>query len=291
MRSILMMSYVTVMLAGIAQAAMAADARGIMDKAINLEDGDSQYSRQTVATCKYAVKDNRIACTEQPRIKVVEATRKDYGAAKKDQKTVMIIQQPAAEAGIGFLQYDYDEPGKDSDQWMYLSALGKVKRIVSGSDDEPKTGSLFGSEFGYEDIEKRHLDDFNYKILREESYQGQACWVIEAVPTPEHARKSNYSKSESWIDKQRYLTLKVQLYDRRGQLAKQMVQSDFVQQQGVWIARKLNMNNMQSRRISTMKLEHVSLNVPVDDELMTQRTLTDNAFRERSLAQIRASGK
>ena len=54
-----------------------------------------------------------------------------------------------------FLQYDYENTDKESDQWMYLSALGKVKRIVSGNDDEPKKGSFFGSEFGYEDFKHR----------------------------------------------------------------------------------------------------------------------------------------
>jgi len=267
----------------------AQSARDIVQQANDRDDGKSQFSRQTIATCKYAIKDRRISCVESPRRKTLEAVSKDYGKRGKDKKSVMIILEPPSERGIGFLQFDYDEAGKDSDQWMYLSALGKVKRVVSGDEDAPKTGTLFGSEFSYEDTEQRHIDDFTYTIVKEESYQGRDCWVIESRPTASYARKSNYSRSEQWIDKERLLMLKANMYDRRGQLIKQMVQTDFVQQDGIWIARKMNMNNVQSQRISTMKLENIALNIPVEDQLMSQRTLTDGVFREQRLSTLRST--
>ena len=267
------------------------DARDIIQKLLQRDDGRSQFSRQTVATCKYRINNRRLSCTEKPRIKIVEAVSLDTGKNGKDVRSVMIIQEPPAERGIGFLQFDYDEPGRDTDQWMYLSALGKVKRIVSGNDDEPKTGTLFGSEFGYEDTEKAHIDDFTYQQLPDETYQGRDCWVIESVPTAKHARKSNYSKSVQWIDKERLMMVKANLYDRSGRLVKQMTQSDFVQQDGIWIARKMNMNNVQSERISTMKIEDLRINVRVDEAMMSERTLTDAAYRENHLQKLRAQGK
>jgi len=263
------------------------NARTIIQQVLDRDDGKTQYSKQTIATCKYAIKSRRIKCTEKPRIKILETANKDYGKNGKDSKSVMIILDPPAERGIGFLQYDYDDKDKSSDQWMYLSALGKVKRIVSGSENEPKTGSLFGSEFGYEDTEKRHIDDATYSVIKEEKYQGRETWVIESTPTPQRARKSNYSKSQIWVDKERFVIMKSKLYDRRGKLVKQMTQSDFIQQDSVWIARKLNMNNVQSKRISTMKLSKISLNIPVDNKVLTQRVLTDDAFREKHLIDLR----
>ncbi|MDH5218729.1 MAG: outer membrane lipoprotein-sorting protein, partial [Gammaproteobacteria bacterium] len=104
-------------------------------------------------------------------------------------------------------------------------------------------------------------------------------------------RKSNYSKTEQWIDKERLLMLKAKMYDRRGKLIKQMTQSDFIQKDGIWVGQKMNMNNVQSKRISTMKLENIALNVPVDDQLMSQRTLTDSAFREQRLQALRTTVK
>lgn len=268
----------------LSQPALALDTRKIMQEVFDREDGKSQYSIQTIASCKYIVQDKRIACAETPRIKTIETANKDYG---KDSRSIMIIQEPAAESGIGFLQYDYDEAGKDSDQWMYLSALGKVKRIVSGNEDEPKTGTLFGSEFSYEDIEKRHIDDFSYKLIKEESYQGRDCWVIESTPVAKYARKSNYSRSLQWIDKQRLVILKALMYDRSGKLLKHMAFSQYQQQDGIWLATKMNMNNVQSKRISTMKMDTVKINIAINDKLLTQRTLTDAAFREIELNKLR----
>ncbi|MDH5378192.1 MAG: outer membrane lipoprotein-sorting protein [Gammaproteobacteria bacterium] len=271
--------------------AQAQTARDIVQQVIDRDDGKTQYSKTTVATCKYTLTGGRLACSEQPRVKVLESATKDYGKKGKDKKTVMIIHEPASERGIGFLQYDYDEQDKDSDQWMFLSALGKIKRIVSGDDNQPKTGTLFGSEFGYEDTEQRHIDDFTYKLLKEETLRDRPVWVIESIPTPKHARKSNYSRSEQWIDKERFVMLKVKLYDRRGKLIKQMSQSDFVQKQGIWIAKKLNMNNVQSQRISTMKVDDIVVNLDVDDELLTKRTLSDAAFRSSKLEKLRSVAK
>jgi len=85
--------------------------------------------------------------------------------------------------------------------------------------------------------------------------------------------------------------LKAKMYDRRGKLIKQMTQSDFIQKDGIWVGQKMNMNNVQSKRISTMKLENIALNVPVDDQLMSQRTLTDSAFREQRLQALRTTVK
>lgn len=263
------------------------DARTIIQHVIDRDDGKTQFAKQTIATCKYAIRNRRIKCVEKPRVKVIESATKDYGDNGKDKKSIMIILEPPSERGIGFLQFDYEDKDKDSDQWMYLSALGKVKRIVSGDNNEPKTGTLFGSEFSYEDTEQAHIDDFTYKLIKQEKYQNHDTWVIESRPTPEHARKSNYSRIEQWIDKKRFLVLKARMYDRRGKLIKQMNFSQYVNQDGIWIAKRMNMNNVQSKRISSMKLNNGVFNIPVSNVILSQRTLTDRAFREKHLSKLR----
>ena len=262
-------------------------ARDIMQRYIDREDGDTQYSRSVVATCRYTNAGGKMRCAETPRVKVLEGAQKDFGQNGKDERAINIILKPVAENGIGFLQYDYENPDRDSDQWMYLSALGKVKRLVSGNDDEPKSGTLFGSEIAYEDVEKAHLDDYTYKILKEETFQDRPCWVIESIPKPKRARKSNYSKSVSWIDKERYLFLQGQIYERTGRPVKHLIASDPVQIDGIWITKQLNVNNVQTRRITTMKIEQVVINPSINDELFTQRTLTDGAYREQQLQVLR----
>lgn len=262
-------------------------ARDIMQDYIDRDDGKSQYSTSVIATCRYTSKNGKITCAEKPRIKKLEGAQKDYGKNGKDSRSISIVLKPVAENGIGFLQFDYDATDKDSDQWMYLSALGKVKRLVSGNDDEPKSGTLFGSEISYEDIEKTHIDDYDYKIITEESYQGRDCWVIESLPKPKRARKSNYSKSVSWIDKKTRLLLQAQVYDRAGKPVKHIVASQHELIDNIWISKQLNINNLQSRRITTMKTQKIVINPGINDDLFTQRTLTDAAYRTRQLTNLR----
>lgn len=265
------------------------EAKEIMQKVIDRDDGYSQYSLQSIATCKYEIRNKKLACAEKPRKKLIEMIQLDSGESNKDSLSVMIIQQPSAEKGVGFLQYDYDAQGKDTDQWMYLSALGKIKRIISGNDDEPKKGTLFGSEFSYEDTEKVKLENYTYRILKEVKYRGKDSWIIESRATPKYARKSNYSKSILWIDKKNYLIHKTKIYDRRGRAIKQMKFSQYQKVNGVWVAKKMNMNNLQTKRISTMKINKLAINIDVPPVLLTKRVLTDSAFRERHLKIIRAN--
>lgn len=262
-------------------------ARDIIQKNIDRDDGRSQYSTSIIATCRYSSNKGKIKCAEKPRIKVLEGAQKDYGTNGKDSRSISIVLKPVAESGIGFLQFDYDLPGKDSDQWMYLSALGKVKRLVSGNDDEPKTGTLFGSEISYEDIEKSHIDDYQYKLVKEDKYNGRDCWVIESVPLPKRARKSNYSKSIRWIDKERSILLQAQIYDRAGRPIKHIVASQNVLIDGVWVSKQLNVNNLQSRRITTMKIDKIVINPAISDDLFRQRTLTDVSYRNKQLSFLR----
>ena len=265
--------------------------RDIIKRMIDRDDGRSQYSRSVVATCKYQTTDGKMRCAETPRVKVLEGAQKDYGKNGKDGRSISIILKPAAESGIGFLQYDYDEPGKDSDQWMYLSAMGKVKRLVSGNDDEPKSGTMFGSEIAYEDVERTHIDDYLYTLVREEDFQGRPCWVIESVPTPKRARKSNYSKAVQWVDKERDIMLQAHIYDRTGRPIKHIVASNVENVGGIWVTKLLNINNVQTQRISTMKTEELVLNPVINDGLFELRTLTDRAYREQQLNELRAKLK
>ncbi|MGK5091606.1 outer membrane lipoprotein-sorting protein [Deltaproteobacteria bacterium TL4] len=266
----------------------AEDVTEIMAKVYNRNDGNTEISLQELITCRYATKGRKLVCAEKPRVKVIESIRKDYGERGKDIRSLSIIQSPASERGIGFLQYDYEALDQDTDQWMYLSAMGKVRRIVSGNDDEPKQGSFFGSEFGYEDMEQMHVEDYTYKILNSETYLKRPTWVIEAVPTPKQARKSNYSKSVSWIDKERFLMLKAMLYNRQGKNVKRVSVRGIEQVDGIWVMREFNVNNLETKRLSTMKVQKIAYNIPVDDAFLTQRALTDGAFRENHLQTLRA---
>ena len=262
-----------------------------MQKVLDRNDGTTEVSRQKLSTCRFVKKNKRLVCAESPRVKVFDSVRKDFGPNQKDTKSITIIRKPVSEKGIGFLQYDYEELGRESDQWMYLAAMRKIKRIVSGNDDEPKSGSFFGSEISYEDLEARHLEDYQYRILKSVTYRKRPCWIIESLPTLKRANKSNYSKSIQWVDKERDLVLKTLLFDRQGKPVKQIVIGQVENVKGIWVARKIHVTNVQTKRRTTMSLESVMFNLEVPDSFLTQRSLTSDTFREKHLSRLSKSLK
>ncbi len=266
------------------------DARAIiekMDSQQRLVSG-STFSRSQISTCKYGKKNKKISCIETPRIKLMESVSKQYGKNQKDSKTVSILLQPASERGIGMLSFSYDDSSKDSESWLFLSALGKVKRLASGASDDQEPTAIFGSEFSTEDMESGKTDEYSYKILQQGSYQGHQVWVVESIPSAARLRNIHYSKILVWVDQKRFIPLKIQSYDKRGKLFKRTSFRNIENIKGLWLAREATIMNLKSQRLSNMSTQKIALNVDVSDEFLTQRTLTDFAFRERHLSRLRA---
>ena len=173
---------------------------------------DSAFTRMKLTSCKYGKKDGKIKCAEKARIKLVESAQINTGDDNQDTKSVSIILEPASEKGIGMLSYSYDDSNRDNETWLYLSALGKVKRIsVRNSDDEEtESASIFGTEMTTEDQETGKLDDYTYELLEQGKFRGREVAVIESTPKPYRLSKSSYGKTQSWIDTERFISLKVQ---------------------------------------------------------------------------------
>ncbi|MBL6449568.1 outer membrane lipoprotein-sorting protein [Fulvivirga sp. 29W222] len=263
-------------------------AKDIMKKVQKVAKGSFTSSVQKIklSTCKYTISNRRIVCTDEPRNKVLESIAKNYGDENEDSRSVSIILEPKKEQGVGMLTYEYGEQGKDNDSWIYLPALSKVKRLATSSDSNDDSGSFFGSEFSLEDMEDLKINEYNFEIKGEETYKGREVWVIEYTPTEERSKKSKYSKTTSWIDKERFISLKKNLYVQ-GELHKQLTVSNVEKVDGVWVARKLTMNNVATRRISMMSMVSVAFDQEVADEFLTTRTLEDFAFREQNLSKFR----
>jgi hypothetical protein len=155
---------------------------------------DSAFTRMKLTTCKYGKKDGKVKCAEKARIKLVESAQINTGDDGKDTKSVSIILEPASEKGIGMLSYSYDESDRDNETWLYLSALGKVKRIsVRNSDDEEtESASIFGTEMTTEDQETGKLDDYTYELLEQGKFRGREVAVIESTPKAHRLSKCSY---------------------------------------------------------------------------------------------------
>jgi len=265
-------------------------ARNIMDKVDRQqrEAADRVLSKSRLSSCPYVIKNKKIVCTQNPRVRVIESVSRQLGDDKKDSQAISIILQPASEKGVGMLTYSYDDVLKDTESWLYLSALGKVKRMASGTGEDQEPVSLFGSEFTTEDMESGKTDEYDYRIVQEGAYSGVEVWVIEALPRLVRLKKTNYSRILLWIDKARLIALKVQAYDKRGSLHKRTVFKQFEQFNHVWVARDLTVYNLKLKRLSKMKTEQLAMNIDVEEGFLTQRSLTDFAYREKSLEVLRA---
>jgi len=127
------------------------------------------------------------------------------------------------------------------DQWLYLPALKRVKRISSSN----KSGPFVGSEFAFEDFTAIELNKFDYRHVGEETCADLTCDVIERTPRYE---KSGYTRQVSWVDQTDFQIRKVEFYDRRGDLLKVLELGDYRNYEGVWRAHLLSMTNVQTRK-------------------------------------------
>ncbi len=264
-----------------------AKAKEIAYKMIKRDDGRTSYNRTKVITCAFDEQAGKRKCAGQARTKSFESISKDVGPKLEDTIGLSVIDDPADEKGSAFLQKDYEVPGKDTEQWMYLPALRKLKRIVAESSNSPKTGTLFGSEIAYEDIEKVRLSDYTYSYLGEEVVDGRPCYILESFPTAARAPKSSYGRSVLWVDKANYLTLKSDSYDRQNRLVKSFYSKDIEVIGGVAVVKQLIVVNHKNRRMSLMKLEKVKINVQIPDALFDTRAVQDSAFRESQMGSVR----
>lgn len=262
-------------------------AKEIAYKMIKRDDGKTSYNRTKVITCAFEEQGGKRKCSGQARTKSFESISKDVGPALEDTIGLSVIDEPADEKGSAFLQKDYDKPGKDTEQWMYLPALKKLKRIVAESSNSPKTGTLFGSEIAYEDIEKLHVGDYTYSLIGEEVVDGRPCYILESYPTAARAPKTSYGKGVSWVDKSTYLTIKSDSYDRQNRLVKTFFSKEIETIGGVAVSRQLIVVNHKNRRMSLMKLEKVKINVPIPESLFDTRAVQDSAFRESQMGSVR----
>jgi hypothetical protein len=222
-----------------------------------------------LSTCKYDKGEGGLRCKEKPRVVVLEVGEKKYGEGNRDARSIALVLQPVTDKGIGMLRYEYYDPSRDNENMLYLPALGKVRRLVSGSDNEDG-GAFFGTEFFSDDAQARKVEEYTYN-----------------VPTAARARKTAYGKLIVWVDKERNVYLKEDIYNRAGKLYRQRLYRKYTLVDDVWVARQQTMNNLATSRITSIDNISVTYHKDVPDELLTERSLTDFTFRERNLAMLR----
>lgn len=187
------------------------------------------------------------------------------GPKEEGDKTLMVFLSPKDQKGTALLTYQHKD--RDDDQWLYLPALKRVKKIASSK----KSGPFMGSEFSFEDIGGQQVDDYDYKYLRDETYEGQDCFVVESYPKD---KNSGYTKVVTWVDKQHYRTLKADFYDRKKSHLKTLVAKDFnLYVEKFWRPHEMEMVNHQTGRSTVLKQSNIKFNVGLGENDFTQNSL------------------
>jgi outer membrane lipoprotein-sorting protein len=173
-----------------------------------------------------------------------ELRSKNLEMKNDGDKTLIIFDRPRDVKGTAFLSYTHAT--RPDDQWLYLPALKRVKRISSSN----KSGPFMGSEFAYEDISSQEVEKYTYKYLRDEQLDGKDTFVIERYP---QYRNSGYTRQVAWIDKQTWRPLKIEFYDRKNSLLKTLTYHGYKQYLGkYWRPDRMEMVNHQTGKSTTL---------------------------------------
>ena len=184
-------------------------------------------------------------------------------------KSLSIFDAPADVKGTAFLSHTHAT--RPDDQWLYLPALRRVKRIASAN----KSGPFMGSEFAYEDITSQEVEKYSYKFLREEKLDGRETYVLERYPAYKY---SGYTRQVVWIDKEIWRPLKIDYYDRKNALLKTLTFHDYKQYLGkYWRPDRMEMVNHQTGKSTSLIWKNYRF----------RTGLTDRDFDQNALKRIR----
>jgi len=225
----------------------------IVEKAYNLPTGDDQTSVLTMTLTNKS---------GQTRVRKIQQYTKQIGDV---EKSIMFFLSPADVKNTSFMNWSYDSD-KSDDQWIYLPALKKVKRISSDS----KSDYFMGSDFTYDDLGDRKLDADVHKLLREETIDGKACYVVESVSKDEDYM---YSKTITWIRKDNFVGMKKEFYDEDEELLKILTLKKVEKISGLWIRTHSEMNNVQKNHKTSMILSNIKVNTGVPTSKFSERMM------------------
>ncbi len=224
---------------------------------------ENVYNRDTGKDSKGNLTMSLINSQGNERVRTIKQFIKDFG---KVEKKIMFFMSPADVRNTSFVNWSYTEEGKDDDQWIYLPALKKIKRISSSS----KSDYFMGSDFTYDDLGDRQPESDTHKLIREEKFNGEQCYVVESLPKDE---EYVYSRTVTWIIKDKWIGLKKEFYDEDEDLLKILSVKKFEKINGLWIILHSEMVNVQKKHTTKMELSDVKINTSIPDRQFTERMM------------------
>ena len=236
-------------------------ARAIVEKVDARDDGDNQTSDMEMILI-----DKR----GKKRVRRLGLFSKDKG---QDTLKLMFFKHPADVKDTAFLTYDYDNPSKDDDQWLYLPALRKTKRIASND----KSGSFMGSDLNYSDMTDRNLEDYDFTLKKEMEVKGVKTWLIESIPrTKKVIKETGYKKSLIIVRQDNYFVIRAIHWEKDGGYLKYVDVKKLELIDGIWVATEMHVTKKKNKQLAhktILKLVNVKFNQNLDYDLFTVRRM------------------
>jgi len=184
--------------------------------------------------------------------------------AHGQSKAVIRFMAPAEVKGVALLIVNH--PDRSSDQWMWTPAIERDRRIAL----QDRSTRFFGTDFSFEDLEERDVDQFDYTLLGAETVDGADCWKIQSIP--KRAKSSQYTKSIAWIRKDNYAFARVESFVK-DQVVRRLNYSRISNIQGIWTARELTMADLKRGSLTRLALDKVEYNLPLKEEDFTLQAI------------------
>jgi outer membrane lipoprotein-sorting protein len=241
----------TFALAGEASA-QAHDARMIVAEALRRTDAKSQRYEGVleVFDAKGKISDRRW-------------TFERLGSHGQSRAVLRFIAPPEVK-GVALLVVNH--PDRASDQWMWTPATERDRRIAL----QDRSTRFFGTDFSFEDLEERDVNQYDYVLLGEESIDGAPSWKIES--TPKQTKSSQYTRSIVWIRAGSYAFARIENYVK-DKLVRRLNYSDIQNIQGIWTARQLEMFDLTRGSRTRLTLEKLQYNLPLQEEDFTLQAI------------------
>jgi predicted RND superfamily exporter protein len=246
------------------------EARAIMERVDNRDDGDNQTADMQMIL---------IDKNDQKRVRKIATFRKDKG---EDTYRLMFFLHPADVKDAAFLTYDYDQSQKDDDQWLYLPALRKTKRIATSD----KSGSFMGSDLNYSDMTSRDLEDYDYRFYekgKQSKVRDKKVWVIWSTPrSKEVIDETGYQKSLLFVRPDIDMVVRAIHWVKEGGYLKYVDRRKLEQIDGIWVASDTLVTKKKGKSTvhkTILTLENIRFNQRLDYELFTIQCMEKGLLR------------
>jgi len=177
-----------------------------------------------------------------------------------DSKSVLRFSAPAEVKGVALLVVNH--PDRSSDQWMWTPAVGRERRIAL----QDRSQRFFGTDFSFEDLEERDTDQFDYRLIGEDTLDGATCWKIESKP--KQKKVSQYTHSHVWIRKDNYVVVQIENFNKAN-LVRRAKYTSVRLDQNIWTAHNIEMFDAGRNSRTVLSIEKLQYNVPMKDENFT----------------------